>query len=89
MAKFGHKFLSGLAWTAIGVAVGIWGSTIGGIFGWILSLAGFGCAVLCALRLYRITSYTIKAQRMMRDNPEQWARMKRNYEDAMKRLDEK
>ena len=87
MAKFGHKFLSGLAWTAIGVAVGIWGSTIGGIFGWILSLAGFGWAVLCVLHLYRVTSYTIKAKRIMKQNPEEWDRMKRDYEDAMNRLE--
>ena len=88
MAKFGRKFLSGLPWIVIGVAVGIWGSRIEGIFGWILSIVGFGWAILGALHLYRVTSYTIKGMRMMEEDPEEWARLKQDYEDAVEQLDE-
>ena len=89
MAKFGHTFLSGIVWIVIGISVGILGSTVEGIFGWILTLAGFGFASFSVWLLIRVTSSTIKGMRMAKEDLEEWARIKRNYEDAVKRLDEK
>ncbi len=91
MAKFGHVFISGTIWIAIAAGIGVLGSWMTGldgvwcVVGWLLAMVGWGFAVMSAVHLWRITSLQIKGMRMVRDDPEGFARLSQQYDEAMRR----
>jgi hypothetical protein len=91
MAKFGHVFISGIAWIAIAVGVGSVGSWMTQwdgwwrVAGWLIAVIGWGFAVLSGVQLWSITRWQLKGMRLARDDPEAFARMMRRYDEATHR----
>lgn len=89
MAKFGHVLISGIAWILICVLVAILGGRLGGALGTVLSWVGWLFAALAAWHLIRMTSLQIRGMRMAQQDPEGFARLREEYEDALRRVEER
>ena len=85
--KFGPTFISGIVWILIALGIGVLGSRITGTVGWAVSLLGFGFAGLSIWHLSRITLLQWKGMRMMKEDPQAFAELRRSYEDASRRIE--
>jgi|GEM_PF-1416445 len=89
-AKFGDVFISGVLSIVVGiggVGVGCWltmGSGIWPILGWPLMMFALHFTVWSACTLWRITRLQLAAVRMMRDEPEAFESLRRQYYEAMR-----
>ena len=59
-----------------------------GIFGTIVSYAGYLMGILSLFHVLRIVNLTRQGMNMMREDPEGFERAKREYEEASRKLDE-
>ena len=80
--------ISGVIWVAIFSAIGIYGASLGGLLGSVVSYAGWLFAILSIVHISKIILYTLKGIKMMKENPEKWDKLKNNYHNAMNQLDE-
>ncbi len=93
MARFGHAFISGAVWIGIAVGIGLFGSWMTkhdgylSILGWLIAIVGYGFAFVSGYHLWRITSFQLKGMKMMQEDPEGFARSKREYDEAMRRVE--
>lgn len=85
--KFGHMLIPGIIWILIALGVGVLGAWLGGIFGRLVSFVGFGFAALSTWYLSRITLLQWKGMRMMKEDPQAFAELRRGYEDASRRIE--
>jgi hypothetical protein len=94
MPTVGNTLIVGIIWIAISVAVGIFGSRLShsagflGIVGWIVTLAGFGFAVMSGIHLIWMVTGTLKALKWQRHDPAGFAKTKSDYERAMRNIEE-
>ena len=94
MAKFGNTLIVGFVWIAISVGIGIYGSRLSnspgflGVVGWVISILGFGFALMSAMHLYRMVRGTMKALKRQKDDPEGFAKAQLDYKNAMQRIEE-
>lgn len=94
MPTAGNTLIVGIIWIAISVAVGIFGGWLShnsgfvGIVGWIISLAGFGFAIISGMQVFRMFAGTLKALKWQREDPEGFAKTKSDYERAMRKTEE-
>src|SRR5260370_1371581 len=79
---FRRWFLAGLFWVVFATGAGALGWRLGGIFGAILQVVGFGSAALFLVHLLKAARWQFKAARMMVTDPEGFAALKQEYEDA-------
>jgi hypothetical protein len=82
---FRRWFLTGLFWVVLGVGTGALGWRLGGLLGSILQVLGFGSAALFLVHLLKAARWQFKAARMMARDPEGFAALKQEYEDAASR----
>lgn len=80
--------ISGIIWIAIFVAIGIFGARLGGTFGTMVSYAGWLFAVLSVIHVAKVITYTIKGIKMMKEDPDKFIKLRNEYHNAVKRLDE-
>jgi uncharacterized membrane protein YccF (DUF307 family) len=82
---FRRWFLTGLFWVVLGAGAGALGWWLGGIIGAILQVLGFGSAALFLVHLLKTTFWHFTAYRRMSQDPEGFAALKQDYEDAVRR----
>lgn len=80
--------ISGIIWTVIFIASGIFGARLGGTFGTVISYAGWLFAVLSIMHVAKLITYTIKGIKMLKEDPERFNKLRSEYHNAMNRLDE-
>ena len=79
--------ISGIIWITIFIAVGIYGTKLGGSIGTIVSFAGWLLAVLSAMHVFKEIIYTIKGMKMMKEDPEKFNKLRNEYNSAMDKLE--
>ena len=80
--------ISGIIWTAIFIAIGIFGARMGGTFGSVVSYAGWLFAVLSIMHVAKVITYTIKGMKMLKEDPERFNKLRSEYHNALNRLNE-
>lgn len=80
--------ISGIIWIAIFIAIGIYGTRLGGTLGTVVSYAGWLFAVLSFMHVVKVITYTMKGVKMMKEDPERFNKLRREYHNAMDRLGE-
>ena len=89
MSSFGGMFLSGVIWIAIFLLAAFFGGRLGGFFGNVLLYGGSAMAGLAIWHLVRMTSLQVRSRRMAKADPEGYAQLRKDYEDAMQRARER
>lgn len=85
MAKFGHTFIAGLLWVLIFLLIAVFGRRIPGVVGTVVSYSALVLAGLFGWHLARITRLQWLGLRLMHQDPERFARLKQEYEQAISR----
>jgi hypothetical protein len=80
--------ISGIIWIAIFSAIGIYGATLGGLLGTVVSYAGWFLAVLSIAYISKVIIFTLKGIKMMKEDPEKFNKLRDNYHNAVNRVNE-
>jgi hypothetical protein len=94
MAKVGHILISGIIWIVIAIGIGglgFWMTRWGGLWcvsGWAMVIVCGGFVGITASQLCSLIWLSMKSLRMMRHHPEEYARLKTQFDDAMRRIED-
>ncbi|GIW81312.1 MAG: hypothetical protein KatS3mg105_3119 [Gemmatales bacterium] len=93
MAKFGHFLLAGTLVSVVGCSIGLLGYALTpaddyrAILGWVLLAVGFGLALFVILAMLRISWQYLLMLYLIREHPERYLEIQRQFRRLLERPD--